>query len=166
MSCSRTQHGGGRSRTPDLSLRSPTLYHWATALPSPSSVEYALSQLFIENNLLIVLSRWQTIHWWKFKINTCTKLVGNPFIDNYSKLSCSWCCFTKRRWGGGDESFYYPVKPIKPSITLVKPGFSQQNPLGWAILIKPGFCQPCCYQKLPVLTTTHLNGWNILSDIL
>ena len=34
MSCSRTQHGGGRSRTPDLSLRSPTLYHWATALPS------------------------------------------------------------------------------------------------------------------------------------
>ena len=35
MSCSRTQHGGGRSRTPDLSLRSPTLYHWATALPLP-----------------------------------------------------------------------------------------------------------------------------------
>ena len=34
MSCSRTQHGGGRFRTPDLSLRSPTLYHWATALPS------------------------------------------------------------------------------------------------------------------------------------
>ena len=34
MSCSRTQHGGGRSRTPDLSLRSPTLYHWATALPA------------------------------------------------------------------------------------------------------------------------------------
>ena len=33
MSCSRTQHGDGRSRTPDLSLRSPTLYHWATALP-------------------------------------------------------------------------------------------------------------------------------------
>ena len=33
MSCSRTQHGGGRSRTQDLSLRSPTLYHWATALP-------------------------------------------------------------------------------------------------------------------------------------
>ena len=29
MSCSRTQHGGGRS----FSLRSPTLYHWATALP-------------------------------------------------------------------------------------------------------------------------------------
>ena len=37
MSCSRTQHGGGRSRTPDLSLRSPTLYHWATALPQVSS---------------------------------------------------------------------------------------------------------------------------------
>ena len=33
VSCSRTQHGGGRFRTPDLSLRSPTLYHWATALP-------------------------------------------------------------------------------------------------------------------------------------
>ena len=33
VSCSRTQHGGGRFRAPDLSLRSPTLYHWATALP-------------------------------------------------------------------------------------------------------------------------------------
>ena len=38
MSCSRTQHGGGRFRTPDLSLRSPTLYHWATALPSNKKV--------------------------------------------------------------------------------------------------------------------------------
>ena len=27
VSCSRTQHDGGRFRTPDLSLRSPTLYH-------------------------------------------------------------------------------------------------------------------------------------------
>ena len=27
VSCSRTQHGGDRSRTPDLSFRSPTLYH-------------------------------------------------------------------------------------------------------------------------------------------
>ena len=34
VSCSRTQQCGGRSRTPDLSLRNPTLYHWATALPS------------------------------------------------------------------------------------------------------------------------------------
>ena len=34
MSCSRTQHGGGRLRTPDLSLRSRTLYHWATTLPA------------------------------------------------------------------------------------------------------------------------------------
>ena len=33
MSCSRTQHGSGRFWTPDLSLQSPTLYHWATALP-------------------------------------------------------------------------------------------------------------------------------------
>ena len=32
VSGSRTQHGGGRFPTPDLSLRSPTLYHWATAL--------------------------------------------------------------------------------------------------------------------------------------
>ena len=40
MSCSRTQHGGGRFRTPDLSLRSPTLYHWATALPKFCFVSY------------------------------------------------------------------------------------------------------------------------------
>ena len=33
VSCSRTQHGGGGFRTPDLSLRSQTLYHWPTMLP-------------------------------------------------------------------------------------------------------------------------------------
>ena len=33
VSCSRTQHGSGKFGTPDLSLLSPTLYHWATALP-------------------------------------------------------------------------------------------------------------------------------------
>ena len=38
MSCSRTQHGGGRFRTQDLSLWSPTLYHWATALPKEEVV--------------------------------------------------------------------------------------------------------------------------------
>ena len=38
MSCSRTQHGGGRFRTPDLSLRSPTPYHWATALPNKEKI--------------------------------------------------------------------------------------------------------------------------------
>ena len=33
-----------------------------------------------------------------------------------------------RREGSGcgeTHNFYYPVKPIKPNITLVKPGFSQ-----------------------------------------
>ena len=36
VSCSRTQHGDlSEDRTPDLSLRSPTLYHWATAPPYP-----------------------------------------------------------------------------------------------------------------------------------
>ena len=29
------------------------------------TIEYALSQLFIQNNFLTALSRWQTIHWWK-----------------------------------------------------------------------------------------------------
>ena len=33
VSCSRTQNGGCRYRTPDLSLRSRRLYHSATALP-------------------------------------------------------------------------------------------------------------------------------------
>ena len=33
LSCSRTQNGGCRYRTPDLSLRSQRLYHSATALP-------------------------------------------------------------------------------------------------------------------------------------
>ena len=29
------------------------------------------------------------------KINTCTKLVGHPFIYKYSNLSWSWFCYTK-----------------------------------------------------------------------
>ena len=34
MPCSRTQHGDACGvRTQDLSIRSPTLYHYATALP-------------------------------------------------------------------------------------------------------------------------------------
>ena len=58
MSCSRTQHGGGRFRTPDLSLRSPTLYHWATALPRNFDFGY------VSNNI-IKLSK---ITWfWRFK---------------------------------------------------------------------------------------------------
>ena len=35
VSCSRTQHGGGRYRTPDLSLRSPTLYPEPPRSPMP-----------------------------------------------------------------------------------------------------------------------------------
>ena len=46
VSCSRTQHGGGRFRTPDLSLRSPTLYHWATALPQSSQTVRWQNQIF------------------------------------------------------------------------------------------------------------------------
>ena len=54
MSCSRTQHGGGRFRTPDLSLRSPTLYHWATALP-----------LKIRHTCKSRLARFECEYWWK-----------------------------------------------------------------------------------------------------
>ena len=58
MSCSRTQHGGGRSRTPDLSLRSPTLYHWATALPS-STIKFTKSGFSVKIPLILKLHiRW------------------------------------------------------------------------------------------------------------
>ena len=43
----KVMHTGGRSRTPDLSLRSPTLYQWATALP-----------LFFTWNAIKVYRQW------------------------------------------------------------------------------------------------------------
>ena len=68
MSCSRTQHGGGRSRTPDLSLRSPTLYHWATALPG------SYSERTLDYDII-----YRTLH-------------GKPFSVNYPfyPIYCFW----------------------------------------------------------------------------
>ena len=41
MSCSRTQHGAAcGDQTQDLSIRSPTLYHYATMLPSYNNETY------------------------------------------------------------------------------------------------------------------------------
>ena len=62
------------------------------------------------------------------KINTCTKLVGHPFIDNDGNLFCSKFCYTKF-WGGvrliilitskTRKTQYYPSKtwvfPVKPT---------------------------------------------------
>ena len=65
MSCSRTQHGGGRSRTPDLSLRSPTLYHWAIYLGRHESSLFKYRRIFANgasnaSTLLLIYSH--TIH--------------------------------------------------------------------------------------------------------
>ena len=65
MSCSRTQHGGGRSRTPDLSLRSPTLYHWATALPGIAE---------------------------DFGLQTCSGYPGSEFhLEQDAQTFAEWC---------------------------------------------------------------------------
>ena len=44
MSCSWAQHGGGRSQTPDLSLWSPRLFHYATA-PSQLQIESLFNRI-------------------------------------------------------------------------------------------------------------------------
>ena len=72
MSCSRTQHGGGRSRTPDLSLRSPTLYHWATALPPSTAINWSKCILMVSVHI------WRSIYTnnailciiWKFDLSS------------------------------------------------------------------------------------------------
>ena len=61
MSCSRTHHGGGRSRTPDLSLRSPTLYHWATALPSSRMEKSTLIRMEKSTRQIWILLLCQTV---------------------------------------------------------------------------------------------------------
>ena len=90
MSCSRTQHGGGRSRTPDLSLRSPTLYHWATALPC----------VFRENRCPHTT---QTILWWALIIQTCT--FGNIPANGW--------------WNNMQTSiFWLKIGTLSPAVTL------------------------------------------------
>ena len=50
MPCSRTQHGDAcGDRTQDLSIRSPTLYHYATALPTKEE-HYTLLQTKYESS--------------------------------------------------------------------------------------------------------------------
>ena len=70
VSCSRTQHGGGRSRTPDLSLRSPTLYHWATALPFNKNGTVHQTPLKLE----MESSTWSG---WKSPLGKCGLRVDN-----------------------------------------------------------------------------------------
>ena len=63
------------------------------------------------------------------KIYTCTKLDVHQFIENYTVLYLVVGLLYKINLGGrgwGEtHNFYYSVKPVKPSITLVKLGFSQ-----------------------------------------
>ena len=51
MSCSRTQHGDAcGDRTQDLSIRSPTLYHYAAALPEIDDLGVAITKPNFELN--------------------------------------------------------------------------------------------------------------------
>ena len=78
MSCSRTQHGGGRSRTPDLSLRSPTLYHWATALPNrdkASRLSVCLKWIHMEKVKLDRVKRiWYLSHMQAAKVQASLRI--------------------------------------------------------------------------------------------
>ena len=90
MSCSRTQHGGGRSRTPDLSLRSPTLYHWATAFPNKG-----MSGI-IDPHILV----WRARH---------TKMCGSviPFIPSLNDQNQLSILKHKNNWAAPSEFGIY-----------------------------------------------------------
>ena len=104
MSCSRTQHGGGRYRTPDLSLWSPTLYHWATALPingmcwytnriqgscDVSAIAYNLTLFYsFKNGLCHLIQRL----WNSFNINMIIQIINWKiclFLLNVAFNNCS-----------------------------------------------------------------------------
>ena len=96
MSCSRTQHGGGRFRTPDLSLRSPTLYHWATALP-PWNVFFTLFDFygfseqfcsFWAEPIKQVGSKWNGLTENLFLWNDRHKLVKKHLLLSFGR--CCW----------------------------------------------------------------------------
>ena len=84
MSCSRTQHGDGRSRTQDLSLRSPTLYHWATALPS---VRMCVSILLVE---AVKKRDWGLCSWHCFYMVKCRGGVGRKSKQRFWKILKKW----------------------------------------------------------------------------
>ena len=87
MSCSRTQHGGGRSRTPDLSLRSPTLYHWATALPIYKKGDRALTCNYRPVSLTCVPCKL-------LEYIVCSNIMAH--LDEYKLLSDRQHAFRKR----------------------------------------------------------------------
>ena len=99
MSCSRTQHGGGRFRTPDLSLRSPTLYHWATALPHQIiwlQCFKAFYRIHVHNNSISTNdSAWSSVsvHWTDIKNWSRTaQTIEAAVLSHLLKVSYLWYC--------------------------------------------------------------------------
>ena len=75
VSCSRTQQGGVRFRNPDLSLRSPMLYHCITAHPEIVYIVRCLSPLILA-----------VLHLHRFRQRICVLIVEIRIHGN-------GCCF-------------------------------------------------------------------------
>ena len=99
MSCSRTQHGGGRSRTPDLSLRSPTLYHWATALPDKILWDFYKITLELPHN-----SQKPSFKCKKFVTNTIKSALCLFLHKMCCKMVWKFCLFVCLCWGLTSQS--------------------------------------------------------------
>ena len=92
--------GGGRFRTPDLSLRSPTLYHWATAPVPPPPLHLVL-------DFFLIIPRWpytgflsileRKTDWWL----SCAFL----FWDQGRGRGCKWKNFPLGSAANWDFSF-------------------------------------------------------------
>ena len=127
MSCSRTQHGDGRSRTPDLSLRSPTLYHWATARPFfnrawvwtqilkdrwsfiKSPAKYLVSLMWTTNDNNLKLLHNEIISLW-IKTITMFSHSKTPVSGNFSNIFRLWFVWTSTESAWPEKRQRHPKK--------------------------------------------------------
>ena len=148
MSCSRTQHGGGRSRTPDLSLPSPTLYHWATALPFLSNGNNKDTgqphiQVVCWTSLLFCLnSIWAAT--WQNQQSECASSEnsdqpGHPpsLIRVFADLSLCWA----HTHSVGFFMSWLIILVLSPKVASVAEQFGV-SPIWWHISEDRNF--PCC----------------------
>ena len=113
MSCSRTQHGGGRYRTPDLSLRIPTLYHWATALPDEIKWPHCRKQVALSALCIMEFSRF-SLNMADKKIKVHRQVMILPIIQRVKNDS-----LPKAGFNGIISNDLFELRCCKTYITLM-----------------------------------------------
>ena len=148
MSCSRTQHGGGRSRTPDLSLRAPNR---PTALYTISKIILILPTLLqmlspniahgkrfklIKHELLTPSTCfWVVLNWCKPEKNwiiISTRLVGFQFTVPFGFFSITLKWNFPPNWRLGTCRFIFSIRSKSefPGVTNIETDYHRYSQTG------------------------------------